>query len=144
MNWQLYINSRKGRLLQIVAAVAAVIIFFTAVSQFQTGDGDTTTHRSNVYLEEYGCGVHVEVRFLLHFLHFFSNTHRPAFSKLFLTIYFLLPILYSAFAAKMSYGNYHDRNLEASSCLRMDATTLLEICGLHLLNAPTALVHLIN
>ncbi|KAH7619977.1 hypothetical protein Ndes2526B_g05224 [Nannochloris sp. 'desiccata'] len=61
MNYRLYFESRKGRLLQIVAAVAAVIIFFISVSHFQTGSKNKATHKSNnIYLEEYGCGVHVE------------------------------------------------------------------------------------
>jgi hypothetical protein len=64
MNLRLYLQSRKGRLLQIVAAVAAVILFFTFVSHSQTAAADNTTHSTNAYLEEYGCGVHVEVRLL--------------------------------------------------------------------------------
>jgi hypothetical protein len=67
MNWRLYLQSRKGRLLQIVAAVAAVIIFFISVSHFKTGAGNKTGHTSDGYLKEYGCGVHVEVIFTLNF-----------------------------------------------------------------------------
>lgn len=62
MNYLLFFESRKGRLLQIIAAVATVILFFISVSHFQTGSTNKKTRRSNIFLEEYGCEVHVEVR----------------------------------------------------------------------------------
>lgn len=100
MNWRLYIESRKARLLQIVAAVAAMILFFTAVSHFQTKPKDKTTHRSEKYTEEYGCGVHVEVRNLVRIPHisiFNQITAVPCPQRLFISFH----LSYSVFAAKM-------------------------------------------
>jgi hypothetical protein len=84
MNYRLYFESRKGRLLQIAAAVAAVILFFISVSHFQTGSTNKrTTHTPNIYLEEYGCGVHVEVRVGPQKIHKFKFFYSPPSAHLF-------------------------------------------------------------